>query len=253
MCTTYCHASASLEDRLKNPSTTCFQVMQPINRSPLDFEPQSKKPSRWFLGLNHQIGAADFEVQTENPTTLVLRLNQETCTPHLLVHGADHTRRHLTFRSSGHRVPDLCLTIPGPLHRVSYSYLDPHRCPSCRTCYLHITKQSNMILHTKHGIKVKQLKHPRFKFKPRHVNDSSPIKPRYWLLSFSVWLALQVEQITIECWWISSTSCPRLSLAWSRVFSSEFCLSGPYNLQIWSLLLIEVLLFFHLYKNQLSC
>jgi hypothetical protein len=37
-----------------------------------------------------------------------LRLNQETCAPHLYVHGTNCTRRHPTSRSSDHRVPDLC-------------------------------------------------------------------------------------------------------------------------------------------------
>jgi hypothetical protein len=39
---------------------------------------------------------------------MVLRLNQETCAPSLHVPGADHTWRHLTSRSPGHRVLDLC-------------------------------------------------------------------------------------------------------------------------------------------------
>jgi hypothetical protein len=39
---------------------------------------------------------------------LVLRLNQETHAPSLHVPGADRTRRHLTSRPPGHRVPDLC-------------------------------------------------------------------------------------------------------------------------------------------------
>jgi hypothetical protein len=56
-------------------------------------------------------------------------------------------RCHPTFRSSDHRVPDLCLTILDPLHQVSYSYLDPHCCPPYRTCHVHITRQANMILH----------------------------------------------------------------------------------------------------------
>jgi hypothetical protein len=42
------------------------------------------------------------------PSTLVLRLNQETRTPHLYIHGADRTQRHPTSRLTGHRVPDLC-------------------------------------------------------------------------------------------------------------------------------------------------
>jgi hypothetical protein len=54
-------------------------VAQPTNQSPLGFKDQTKKSSRWFWGPNHQTRAADFEAQTEkSPTTLVLRLNQET-------------------------------------------------------------------------------------------------------------------------------------------------------------------------------
>jgi hypothetical protein len=53
------------------------------------------------------------------PSTLVLRLNQETRVLHLYVHGADRTRRHLTSQSLGHRVPDLCdhlwSSVPGLL------------------------------------------------------------------------------------------------------------------------------------------
>jgi hypothetical protein len=54
-------------------------VAQPTNRSALGFEAQTKKPSRWFWGPNHQTAATGFEAQTgKSFTTLVLRLNQET-------------------------------------------------------------------------------------------------------------------------------------------------------------------------------
>jgi hypothetical protein len=54
-------------------------MVQPINWNSLGFEDQTKKPSRWFWGTNHQTEAASFEAQTGKPsTTLVLRLNQET-------------------------------------------------------------------------------------------------------------------------------------------------------------------------------
>jgi hypothetical protein len=148
-------------------------VAQLINCSPLSFEAQTKKPTQWFWCPNHQNIAVSFEVQTEKdsslvlrpkqeklslwfwyqtiekPSTLVLRLNQETRAPLLLVHSADHTECHPTSRSSGHWVPDMCLTIPGPLQQVFYSSHDPHRYPSCRTCHLHITRQANTIVHTK--------------------------------------------------------------------------------------------------------
>jgi hypothetical protein len=83
----------------------------------------------------------------KKPSSLVLRLNQETCAPHLFVHDADRTRHHPTSRSSGHQVPDQCLTISCPLHQVSYSYLNTRHCLTYRTCHLHTTRQANMFLH----------------------------------------------------------------------------------------------------------
>jgi hypothetical protein len=35
--------------------------VQPINWSPLGFEPQTKKPSQWFWGSNHHTRATGFE------------------------------------------------------------------------------------------------------------------------------------------------------------------------------------------------
>jgi hypothetical protein len=63
----------------------------------IGFEAQTdEKPSQWF-----------WDQTTDKPSTLVLRLNQETRAPCLHVHGADCKRRHPTSRSPGHRVPDL--------------------------------------------------------------------------------------------------------------------------------------------------
>jgi hypothetical protein len=42
-----------------------------------------------------------------------------------------------------------CVTIPGPLHQVSYSCHDSRRCTSCRTCHLHTMRQANTILQMK--------------------------------------------------------------------------------------------------------
>jgi hypothetical protein len=54
-------------------------MSQPTNRSPLGFEDQTKKLSRWFWDPNHQTVAPGFEAQTGKPsTTMVLSLNQET-------------------------------------------------------------------------------------------------------------------------------------------------------------------------------
>jgi hypothetical protein len=138
----------------------------------LDACPTLSSSSRWFCGTNRETSShlvlrpkpknyrgdilgqitkpqpPVLRPKPRNPPTLVLMLNQETCASHLLVHGTDHTRYHPTFQSSSHQVLDLCLTIPGPLHQVFYSCLDPHRYTPCRTCYLHAMRQANVILHT---------------------------------------------------------------------------------------------------------
>jgi hypothetical protein len=44
-------------------------MAQLTNRSPLGFKAQTKIPSRWFCGLNHQIAAAGFEALTGKPST----------------------------------------------------------------------------------------------------------------------------------------------------------------------------------------
>jgi hypothetical protein len=184
-------------------------MAQPINRSLLGFEAQTKKISRWFWGPNHQIVAADFETQTrkplttlvlrlnqetvatglevkpekpsqwfwgqitDKPSTLVLRLNQETCAPCLHMHDADRTRRHSTSRSPDHRVPDLCdhprSFAPGLLLLPQSSSLH---------VMLHLPPEhhetSKRDSPMNQRIKVKQSNHPEFEFKPRQVNDSSP-------------------------------------------------------------------------------
>jgi hypothetical protein len=62
------------------------------------FEAQTdEKPSHWFWGQS-----------TDKPSTLVLRLNQETRVSRLHVYGADRTQCHPTSRSPGYWVPDIC-------------------------------------------------------------------------------------------------------------------------------------------------
>jgi hypothetical protein len=140
---------------------------------PLGFDVQTKKLSRWFWGINHQTVAVvlranhqtidlGFEARTKKPSQWfwghttdkpsppIFMLNRETRASHLLhVYDADRTRHHPTSHSFDHRVPDLSLIILDPLHQVSYSYLDPYHCPSCRICHLYITRQANTFLHTK--------------------------------------------------------------------------------------------------------
>jgi hypothetical protein len=42
-----------------------------------------------------------------------------------------------------------CVIILDPLHQVSYSFHDPHRCTACRTCHLRTTRQANTIFQMK--------------------------------------------------------------------------------------------------------
>jgi hypothetical protein len=82
------------------PTKTVRVVLRPNHSQTvaIGFEAQTnEKPFQWFWGQT-----------TDKPSTLVLRLNQETRAPHLHVHGADRTQRHPTSRSPDHQVPDLC-------------------------------------------------------------------------------------------------------------------------------------------------
>jgi hypothetical protein len=159
-------------------------VAQSINRSLLDFETQTKKPSQWFWGQNHQIIIIGFETQTEKPTTtLVLTLNQENhhrfwgqsrenrpsgFEAKLLTNRQpwfwDSTKKSMLFiftctMQIAHGITwpsdrpvtkcPTCTIISGHLHQVSYSYHNPHRCPPYRTWHLHIMRQANVILQMK--------------------------------------------------------------------------------------------------------
>jgi hypothetical protein len=102
----------------------------------IGFEAQTdEKPSQWFWGQT-----------TDKPSTLVLRLNQETCAPHLHVHAAHGATRPLDRPATEYPTS---ATIPDPLHQVSYSFHDPRRCMPCHICHLHTTRQANVILQTK--------------------------------------------------------------------------------------------------------
>jgi hypothetical protein len=163
-----CYASASLEASLGNPNLTRFQAKQAdrsrcvscavllpsvswCNRQTvahLVWRPKPRNRRGDFVGQITKPQLPLLRPKPGNPSTLVLRLNQETRATRLLVHGTDHTQRHPTSRSSSHHVPDMCFTIPSPLHYVSYSYLDPHCSPPWLTCHLDTMRQANMILHT---------------------------------------------------------------------------------------------------------
>jgi hypothetical protein len=59
-------------------------VAQPTDHNLLSFEAQTKKPSLWFWGINHQTVATSFDAQTEKPEPPVLRPNREKPSPPIL-------------------------------------------------------------------------------------------------------------------------------------------------------------------------
>jgi hypothetical protein len=95
-------------------------VAQLTNRSPLSFEAQTKKPLEWFWGPNHYTVSAGFEAQTGKPVAIGFEAKPEET----IDHGFEASR------SSGHRVPDLYLTNPDPLHQVLYSFNDSRTLPA---------------------------------------------------------------------------------------------------------------------------
>jgi hypothetical protein len=158
-------------------------VAQSTNRSPLGFEAQTKKTSRWFWGPNHQTVPTSFEVQTEKPEATGYDAKpRETVTTSFeakpgetvpVVFRPNHSQTvDLGFGAQPRNPPSsspcawyrshtaspdlpiarpsitrLCLTIPGPLHQVFYSCHNPHRCPPCHTCHLYTMRQANAILY----------------------------------------------------------------------------------------------------------
>jgi hypothetical protein len=126
-----------------------FEAKQPETTTS-GFEAKLVKTVRVVLRPNYsQTVAIDFEAQTDEklsewfwcqitnkPSTLVLRLNQETRAPHLHMHDAHHTRCHPTSRSPGYRLPKLCdhlrSSAPGLLLLLWFSLLHamPHLPPA---------------------------------------------------------------------------------------------------------------------------
>jgi hypothetical protein len=132
---------------------------QQINCSPLSCETQIKKPSWWFCGPNHKTAIASFKAQTEKPkaTGFKVKLGETVdldfeaklrnmcssspcarCRPHIALPDLS-----IIWQPSTRPMVD----YSGPLHQVFYSCHVPHRCPPCRTCHLHTTRQANAIQH----------------------------------------------------------------------------------------------------------
>jgi hypothetical protein len=159
--------------RLKSPNQNCRFWGPNRETRATGFEAKPEKTVATYFEVKPEKTVRVFWGQTTHkPSTLVLRLNQETRAPRLHVHGADRTQRHPTSRSPGHRVSDLCdhprssttglLLLPWSSSLHVILHLSPAHHETSKHDSPHDTK-----------IKVKQLKYPEFKFKPRQVNDSS--------------------------------------------------------------------------------
>jgi hypothetical protein len=140
------------------------------------FEANQRKPSEWFWGQT-----------THKPLSSVLRLNQETCPPHLHVHGADHTWCHPTSRSPGNRVPDLCdhprSSAPGLLllPRSSSLHAMPHLPPAH-----HETRKRDSPNETKIKEKQNKTKLSWIRIQTSPSQWLITIKARNWPLGFSI-------------------------------------------------------------------
>jgi hypothetical protein len=86
------------------------------------------------------------------------------------------------------------------LHQGFYSYHDPRRWPSCRTCHLHTTRQANTILYKKdNGVGAQKC--PEFKFKSCQVNDSSKSNQEtgHLVSQTTLYSALALDWETVCC------------------------------------------------------
>jgi hypothetical protein len=160
-------------------------VAQLINRSPLGFEAQFKKLSRWFYGPKHQTAAASFEAQTGKPADLGFEAKQRNprslfpyarCRPHTTLPDLSIVQSPTIQPMLGHprsSAPSLLL-----LPQSSSLPTMPHLSPTHHKTSKHVSPHDT-------NNRVEPPKFSGFKFKPRRVNYSSQIKPRYRPLRFS--------------------------------------------------------------------
>jgi hypothetical protein len=165
-----------------------------------DFEAKPEKTvATGFEAKPKKIDATGFEAKPEKtvyhrfwcqttgkPSTLVLRLNQETCAPRLLVHGgADCTQRHQTSWSSGYRVPDLC---DHPRSSAPILLLLP--CSSSLLAMPHLPsvhhEASKRDSPNEAKIMVKPPKMSQIQIQTSSSQWLKIIKPKNWALGFSI-------------------------------------------------------------------
>jgi hypothetical protein len=162
-------------DMCPSPCSSCRFCGTADNHSPLDFEAQTKKPSWWFWGPNHQTTAVGFEAQIGKPDDLGFEAqprNSRSSSPYAWCRS--HTMS-----------PDLPIVRPSSI----WPMLD-HPWSSApgllllpRSSSLSIVSHLSPTHHetNKHDspyeqIGVKEPKYPGFEFKLLQVNDSSQSK-----------------------------------------------------------------------------
>jgi hypothetical protein len=151
-----------------------------------DLRPKMGNPSEWFWGQTTRIIATRFEAKPRETVDLGFEAKQRNpcssspyarCRPHiaspdLSIVWLPSTRPVLDHPWSS--APSLLL-----LPRSSSLPTMPHLSP---------THQETSKCISPHGMdsRVELPKFPKFKFKPRQVNYSSQIKPRYWPHGLSI-------------------------------------------------------------------
>jgi hypothetical protein len=128
--------TAGFEVKPLETIAACFEA-KPLETVATSFEAKPAKTARVVLRPNRQKPSEWFQVSTKKHVLHVSMCMVQT------THGATQP-----LDRPATEYPT-CATIPGPLHQVSYSCHDPHRCTPCRTCHLHTTRQANMILQMK--------------------------------------------------------------------------------------------------------
>jgi hypothetical protein len=155
-----CLTSSSLRqfcDATEKPRPAWF--WGPIQETvAVNLRPKSPNWSCRFWGPNQKTRPSGFKAKpltncrpwfwgsTRKRTLLI-----STCTV-LTPHNATRPLDHPTIEYP------TCATILDPLHQVSYSCHDPHRCTPCRTYHLHTTRQATHDSSTKQKVMVKQSK-----------------------------------------------------------------------------------------------
>jgi hypothetical protein len=133
---THCRSSASFEVNWEILTRLAFRWSKPLDldvclipSSSHQFCSATDKLSpTWFWCTNQEIVMVILRPKSLNRSCRFWDSNrktrqpwfwgqkQEARAPRLLMHDADRTWRHLTSRSSDHRISNMCLTIIGPLH-----------------------------------------------------------------------------------------------------------------------------------------